>query len=68
MGMRALPSSETGHTQPEEGSEGEFIDRSKEGGCDEKDEAVPEEVTLEKKRTYIKGTLGDISQHWKHKL
>lgn len=66
MGMQTQPSFETGHRQPEEGSEGKLIDVSKEGGCDEKGEAVPEEVTLKKKPTYIKGTLGDISQHWKH--
>lgn len=66
MGMRTQPSFETGHSQLEEGSEGEFIDTSKEGGCDEEDAAVPVEVTLEKKLTDIKGTLGDISQHRKH--
>lgn len=60
MGMQTQPSLETGRRQPEEGSE------SKGGGCDEKGEAVPEEVTPKKKPTYIKGTLGDISQHWKH--
>lgn len=51
---------------PEECSKGEFIDVSEDGGHDEKDKAVPEDVTLEKKPTYVKGTLGDTSQHRKH--
>lgn len=50
VGILTLPSSETVDMKPEEGSGGEFIDINQEGGYDGKDEAVPEEVTVGKKR------------------
>lgn len=37
---------ETLDMQPEELREGEIINMNEEGGCDEKNEDVPEEVTL----------------------
>lgn len=54
---------ETG--RPEECSDGTVTDVRQDSGCDEKDEAVPEDVTLGKD-THMTGTLADISQHWKH--
>ena len=42
---------ETLGMQPEELREGELINMNEESGCDEKDEDVPEEVTLSKNFT-----------------
>lgn len=43
-----------------------FINIKEESGCDEKEEAVPEEM-MPIKNFYTKGILSDNSQHWKHK-
>lgn len=49
--------------QPEELSEHELNDVSEESGCDEKDEAVPDEKNDTSRRLHIRGTLRDISRH-----
>lgn len=53
--------------QPEEISEHELNDVSEESDCDEKDEAVPDEKNDTSRRLHIRGTLRDISRHWKFK-
>lgn len=54
-------------TQLEELSE-DKIDVNMASNCERKDENVPEEVSLsKKKKIYINRTLGDISHHWKLK-
>lgn len=49
--------------QPGDVNKGKIRNISEESGWNEKDEDVSEEITLAKKK-HIKGTLGDISEHW----
>lgn len=44
--------------QPEDFGEGKLINIHEEGGCDEKDEGVPEKVTLAKKNFALKELSG----------
>lgn len=53
--------------QPEELGEGKQ-DVNEESACDEKDDCVPGEVMVKKKKKiHIKGNDRNISRHWKYK-
>lgn len=48
--------------------EGRWTSQHKwENGCNEKNEDVPEEVTLAKTTLHVKGIFEGISQYWKNK-
>lgn len=66
VGMLAQSPFKRLDVQLEELHKGELTDINEDSRCDQRDEDIPEEVDTVKTLS-IKGTLGDISQHGKHK-